>query len=253
MLQPVPQVSIIMPCRNGAKTIADAIRSVQRQTFSDWELVVVDDRSTDKSAEIVRQFAQEDPRVILLRNERPTGFPATPRNVGIEAARGRYIAFLDCDDEWLSTKLARQLPLFSTRNVAVVFSHYGKMDEMGVFHVDSIHAPTFVSYDRLLNGNCIGNLTGTYDTAVVGKVLQKETHHEDYLMWLGILSKGFFAINTNTVEAIYRESGGSVSGGKLRSLQWTWNLYKNELKLPFLKAFSCFLHYSVKGLLKFSK
>lgn len=246
-------VSIIMPCHNGARTIADAILSVQRQTFSDWELIVVDDNSTDNSTEIVEQLAREDTRVTLLRNKKSTGFPATPRNVGIRAARGHYIAFLDCDDEWLPTKLARQVPLLSTRNVAVVFSRYGKMDEMGVFHVDSIHAPTFVSYDRLLKGNCIGNLTGIYDASVVGKVLQKEVHHEDYLMWLEILSRGFFAINTNTVEAVYRESGGSVSGGKLRSLQWTWSLYKKELGLPLLKAFSCFLHYSVRGLLKFSK
>lgn len=246
-------VSIIMPCHNGAKTVADAIRSVQSQTFPDWELIVIDDSSTDGSAEVVQRIAGEDPRILLLRNERPTGLPATPRNLGIAAARGRFIAFLDCDDEWLPTKLARQIPLFSTRNVAVVFSHYGKMDVMGAFHVDSIHAPSFVSYGRLLNGNCIGNLTGIYDTSMVGKVLQKEVHHEDYLMWLEILSRGFFAINTNTVEAIYRESGGSVSGGKLRSLQWTWNLYKKELGLPFLKAFSCFFHYSVRGLLKFSR
>lgn len=246
-------VSIIMPCHNGEGTVADAIRSVQSQTFPDWELIVIDDSSTDGSAEVVRRLAGEDPRILLLRNERPTGLPATPRNLGIAAARGRFIAFLDCDDEWLPTKLARQLPLFSTRNVAVVFSHYGKMDATGAFHDDSVHAPAFVSYGRLLNGNCIGNLTGIYDASMVGKVLQREVHHEDYLMWLEILQRGFFAMNTNTVEAVYRQSGGSVSGGKLRSLQWTWNLYKKELGLPLLKALSCFLHYSVRGLLKFSK
>lgn len=253
MLSYSPAVSIIMPCRNGAKTIADAIRSVQSQTFSDWELIVVDDNSVDDSVSIISNFVKQDKRIVLLHNETPTGFPATPRNVGIKAARGRYIAFLDCDDEWLPTKLERQLPLFSVRNVAVVFSFYGKMNGQGLFHEKQIQSPAFVSHEKLLKGNCIGNLTGIYDTSKVGKILQKETHHEDYIMWVEILSKGFFAINTNTSEAIYRESGQSVSAGKLKSLQWTWKIYKKELNLPFFKACNCFFHYAMKGLLKFSK
>ncbi len=248
-----PQVSIIMPCHNGAKTIADAIRSVQSQSFPDWELLVVDDNSSDESVGIISDFVEQDSRIVLLHNKTPTGFPATPRNVGIKAACGRFIAFLDCDDEWLPTKLERQVPLFTVRNVAVVFSWYGKMDKQGVFHENQIRSPAFVSHEKLLKGNCIGNLTGIYDTSKVGKILQKEIHHEDYIMWVEILRKGFFAINTNTSEAIYRESGLSVSGGKLKSLQWTWNLYKKELGLPFLKACTCFLHYAMKGLVKFSK
>lgn len=242
-----------MPCHNGARTIVDAIRSVQSQTFSNWELLVIDDNSSDESVNLVKSFIEQDNRIILLHNGQSTGYPATPRNIGINYAHGRFIAFLDCDDEWLPTKLEHQLPLFSARNIAVVFSWYGKMDKNGKYHENKIQSPTFVSYDIFLKGNCIGNLTGIYDTSLVGKVLQKDTHHEDYLMWLEILQKGFVALNTNTVEAIYRESSQSVSGGKVKSLLWTWNIYTKELKIPFLKAVSCFLHYSVKGLLKFSK
>ena len=207
-------VSIIMPCHNRAAYIADAIRSVQNQTFSDWELLVIDDSSTDDSAWIVAGFAESDSRIRLLKSEKSTGLPATPRNVGIAAASGRYIAFLDCDDEWLPTKLERQLPLFATRNVAVVFAYYGKMDGADGFHSDRIESPVFVSYRQLLGGNVIGNLTGMYDTQKCGKIFQKEIHHEDYLMWLEILRGGFSAINTNTVEAVYRESTSSVSGSK---------------------------------------
>ena len=249
----MPQVSIIMPCHNGAETIADAIRSVQSQTFADWELLVVDDASSDNSATIVQKFAEADARIRLLYTEKSTGLPATPRNVGIEAASGRYIAFLDCDDEWLPTKLARQIPLFATRNVAVVFSYYGKMDERGGFHAEKIESPVFVSYEQLLGGNVIGNLTGIYDTEKVGKVFQKEIHHEDYVMWLEILRRGFSAVNTNTVEAIYRESKKSVSGSKFAAFGWTWRIYRRELGLPFFAAANYFARYAAKAVFKFLK
>ena len=128
--------------------------------------------------------------------------PATTRNVGINAAKGRFIAFLDCDDMWLPTKLEHQLPLFETKNVAIVFSYYAKMNVAGNYRANSIYSPVFVSYNYMLNGNCIGNLTGMYDTKKCGKVFQKEIHHEDYVMWLEILKKGRSAVNTNTVEAV---------------------------------------------------
>lgn len=248
-----PTVSIIMPCHNGSKTIADAIRSVQCQAYCDWELLVINDNSTDESVNIVSNFCEQDCRIILLENKTPTGFPATPRNVGIQAARGRFIAFLDCDDVWEITKLANQVTLFDNQKIAVVFSFYKKMDENACVRQGIIESPAKVDYEKLLKGNCIGNLTGIYDTALMGKIFQKEIHHEDYLMWLEILSKGFLAINTCTVEAVYRESSNSVSGGKIKSLLWTWDIYIKELHLPFLKSCICFLNYALKGLVKFSK
>ena len=246
-------VSIIMPCHNGAPFIADAIRSVQSQTFADWELLVIDDCSSDDSADIVKALAEKDGRIRLLRTERSTGLPATPRNVGIRAARGRYIAFLDCDDEWLPTKLARQVPLFGTRNAAVVFSWYGKMDGAGNYGCNAVSSPAFVSYASMLDGNRIGNLTGIYDTDRCGKVLQREIRHEDYVMWLEILARGFFAVSTNSVEAVYRESRSSVSGSKLRVLPWQWRILRKELGLPPLRAAKHFLSYAAGGLLKFLK
>lgn len=249
----MPQVSIIMPCHNGEKYISDAISSVISQTFSDWELLIVDDNSTDGSVKVIEDFCKKDSRIELLHTEKSTGLPATARNVGIKNASGRFIAFLDCDDMWLPTKLARQVPLFETKNVAVVFSYYAKMNGSGDYGGSSISSPVFVSYDYMLNGNCIGNLTGMYDTQKCGKVFQKEIHHEDYVMWLEILKKGFFALNTNTVEAVYRESKSSVSGSKLKIFKWQWNILRRELKIPFLKSAKYFLRYAVSGFLKFIK
>lgn len=249
----MPKVSIIMPCHNGEKFIADSINSVFSQTFTDWELLVIDDNSTDSSANVIEEFCNKDVRIKLLKNDNPTGMPATVRNVGIKAAQGRFIAFLDCDDMWLPSKLEHQIPLFETKNVAVVFSYYSKMNADGNYGSNTISSPVFVSYDYMLNGNCIGNLTGMYDTQKCGKVFQKEIHHEDYLMWLSILKQGFFALNTNSVEAVYRENKSSVSGSKLKIFGWQWNILRKELKISFFKAIKYFFKYAVSGFLKFLK
>ena len=248
-----PQVSIIMPCYNAEHFISDAIESVISQTFSDWELLVVDDCSTDNSADIIRSFCEKDARIQYFKTDSPSGSPAIPRNIGIENAKGHYIAFLDSDDLWFPTKLEHQLPLFSMKNVAVVFSFYAKMNETGAYHSGKIESPTFVSYDYMLDGNCIGNLTGIYDSEKVGKLFQKQIHHEDYVMWLEILKNGFFAVNTNTVEAVYRENKNSLSGSKLQVFKWQWNILRNVLGMPFFKAVKHFSKYAVGGVLKFLK
>ena len=241
-----------MPCHNGEKYISDAIKSVIAQTYQDWELLVIDDNSTDNSVNLIKSFIENDSRIKLLYNEKPTGFPATPRNLGIKQAEGRYIAFLDCDDVWLSNKLDNQIKLFDERT-SVVYSYYKKMDENGSISNSIVKSPSEIAFKGLLNGNCIGNLTGIYDVEKKGKIYQKEIHHEDYVMWLEILKNGNIAKNTNTVEAIYRESKKSTSGNKLKAFSWTWNIYRSELRLSFLESVFYFCIYAFKGMLKFFK
>ena len=241
-------VSVIMPCHNGSVFLRQAADSVLAQTYEDWELLIIDDASTDGSAAIAQEYCTKDSRIKLLHTKCSTGKPATPRNVGIEAAVGRFIAFLDCDDQWAPAKLEHQLPLFQQENCAAVFSFYKKMDTEGNVRSAVVTAPVAVDFDQLLDGNCIGNLTGIYDTAKVGKVYQKEINHEDYLMWLQVLKKGFIARNTGTVEAYYRESGTSVSGSKLKALGWTWDIYRKELGLPLLVSVGHFIKYAFKAL-----
>ena len=124
------------------------------------------------------------------------------------------------------------------------------MDADGNVRPAVVTSPAVVGFDQLLDGNCIGNLTGIYDTAKVDKVYQKEIHHEDYLMWLKVLQKGFVARNTGTVEAYYRESGTSVSASKLKALAWTWAIYRQELGLPLGASLVHFFRYAVRGILK---
>jgi len=249
----VELVSIIMPCHNGAKFIDESINSVLSQSYSYWELLIIDDQSTDESVNIVKNYCQEDSRIKLFENDNPKGKPFAPRNLGIKNASGRFIAFLDCDDKWLPTKLENQIKLFEDSMCAVTFSYYKKMDEESVVRDGIIKSPAKVLYKHLLYGNCIGNLTAVYDTQKVGKVFQKDIHHEDYVMWLEILNKGFYALNTNSVEAVYRESSDSTSGNKISAFLWTWDIYRKELKLNIYSSCFHFIIYSIKAVIKFLK
>lgn len=247
------KVSIIMPAHNSAKTIRESIESVLSQTFTDWELLVVNDSSTDETEQIVSEYTKKDSRIKLLHTDESVGKPFYPRNIGIKAAEGRYIAFLDSDDVWLATKLKKQIPLFVDEKVAIVFSYYEKFatDEVESKKNRVIKSPAFVSFNSALYGNPIGNLTGVYDTEKVGKIFYEDAGHEDYILWLTILKKGFVAKNTNTVEARYRVAEKSVSSNKGRAASWTWNIYRKTLGFNIIKSAFYYSIYMVKGVLKY--
>lgn len=233
--------------------LRQSIESVLKQTFQEWELLIVDDCSTDDSAVVIEDFVRKDTRIRHFRTETSSGSPALPRNIGIEHAQGRYIAFLDSDDIWLPTKLENQLRLFAGVDVAIVYSDYEKISEEGVRANRIVRAPAAVDYKRLLHGNVIGGLTGIYDTDKVGKVYQSTHSHEDYIMWLSILKRGYKAVNTQTVEALHRVRRHSVSSNKLKALRWQWDIYMRVEKLGFLQSVYCFLHYAYKAFVKIRK
>lgn len=243
--------SIIMPCYNSGKFVLKAIESVREQTCQDWELLVVDDCSTDDSAKIVKEIAKLDARIKYLKTDRPSGSPVIPRNLGVKNAKGRYIAFLDSDDVWLLEKLENQLKMFNANNnMAICFSNYEKMAENGVRNARIVKAPDMVTYKNLLFGNSIGCLTAVYDTTKVGKVYFQNHPHEDYILWLNILKQGYVARNTNTVEALYRVRDHSVSSNKLRALSWQWSIYRNIEKIGFIRSSYYFMNYAYKAIRK---
>jgi glycosyltransferase involved in cell wall biosynthesis len=248
-------VSVITPCYNSAPYIAQAVESVRAQSFRNWELIIADDCSADGSAAIARLYARKDRRIRFLQTPSHSGSPLRPRNLALEHAAGRYIAFLDSDDIWLPGKLERQLALFGScgENTAVVFSDYEKIREDGGRSGRAVRAPAAADYRRLLKGNCIGNLTAVYDTAKTGKVFFRHPRHEDYVLWLDILGRGFLAENTGTVEALRRVRAGSVSAGKAAAAKWQWDIYRKRLKLPLLSSLYFFCSYLAKGVLKHFK
>ena len=244
-------VSIVMPVHNAERYLEEAIRSVMTQTYSHWELIVVDDASTDRSVEIATALSLEDTRIKVHKNPTPTGYPATPRNMAVELAKGRYIAFLDSDDMWLPGKLEHQLPFFSeSEKIGVVFSNYEKIDEDSERDNRVIKARKITDYKKLLLGNVIGNVTAIYDTERVGKVYFQKVRHEDYAMWLSILKRGYVARNTGEVMALYRVTGNSVSAHKLHLLSWQWSIYRNVEKLGLLRSAYCYANYAIRGFMK---
>ena len=246
-------VSIVMPLYNAERYVGRAIESVIAQTYPAWELIVVDDCSTDASVQVVRKYVDVDQRICLVQNPTPSGGPTFPRNKAIGLAKGRFIAFLDSDDIWLPTKLEEQLPLFADEDTWVVFSYYKKMDEDGHVHKRVVRSPARLDYNKLLKGNSIGNLTAIYDTQKAGKHYFLRVGHEDYVYWLHILRQGGYAVNTQKVHGIYRLLCGSVSSNKLKAILWNWRIYYDVEGLGILRALYCFSCYARFGLKKYLK
>lgn len=243
-------VSIIMPMHNSEKFVREAIDSVLAQTYGQWELLVVDDNSTDNSPRIVAEYTQKDNRIKLLENDRHIGMPSAPRNKGLKMAQGRYVAFLDSDDVWFPTKLEQQVALFKDANTVIVFSNYEKMDEHGRRNNRIVNAPASTDYHKMLLGNVIGNLTGIFDRAKVGVAVIADVHHEDYVLWLSLLKKGGLARNTMTVTALYRVLSNSVSSNKFKVLSWQWNVYRDIEHFGILRSCYYFLNYAVRAYIK---
>jgi len=231
-------ISLIMPCKNGERTLRQALSSVQQQTFRHWQLIFIDDGSVDASLKIASEFASGDPRFNVIRNSEHGRGVWFARNLGIEAAKGRFIAFLDCDDYLLEGSLARRLKAIEATGCASVFGPYLRLNSNGT--ISNRKARDRVSYSSMLMKNQIGNLTGMYDAAKIGKVYQREFGHEDYLMWLEILKAGGPCASAGTPPlAVYRVNPGSLSSNKLKALKWRWVIFRAGLGLPILTSIAC--------------
>lgn len=241
-------VSIIMPVHNGASTIVQSIESILNQTYKDIKLYIIDDCSTDETSKLLQSFYICNERVVLLRNIKNKGV-AESRNIGIKQSRGKYIAFCDSDDLWNETKLEKQLDFLESKKVDVVCTNYNVIDlESNI--IGSVCSPEIITYKKMLRKNHIGNLTGIYNAKKLGKVYQKKIGHEDYLMWLEILRKTDQAICIQENLAKYRVSKNSLSANKIVAAQWTWNIYRKQLKMPIIPALYFFSQYAIQGLLK---
>lgn len=239
-----------MPCYNATRFIEQAIDSVQAQSMTDWELIIIDDASTDSSREIITSYTNRDKRIKLIGLDKNQG-AANARNKGIEYASGRYIAFLDSDDLWLPNKLEVQIEFMSTNNVALAYGSYEVINEQSEL-ISTFHIPADkVSYSLLLKGSIIGNLTAVFDTKQVGKRYFKNCGHEDYVLWLELLKEIECAHGLTEVLARYRLSSNSLSGKKWKTAKWQWYIYRKIEKLGFVTSAYYFISYAYRGLRKY--
>lgn len=238
-----PIVTIIMPSYNSASTIQQAIDSIRIQTFSNWELLVVDDCSTDNTFSLVTAYTILDERIMLLRQSSNLG-PARARNVALRAANGRYIAFLDSDDCWLPQKLERQVDFMGERKSALSYTLYRRFEADIKQPRPLVELPSSFTYTGLLKHTGIGCLTAMIDRELSGPIEFPLIRHEDYALWLTILKRGFVAHGLMEDLGRYRVSKKSVSGNKFKSASWVWNIYRHAEKLSFIHAAWYFSHYA---------
>lgn len=232
----MPVVSIVMPSFNSSAFIADAIESVISQSFSDWELLVVDDASKDGTADLVKERFFCEPRVVVHQLGSNQG-AAYARNVAIEAARGRFIAFLDSDDFWHSNKLAVQIPLLESCDACFAFSGYNLLVGEDFTRTRPVPVPERLVYRDLLRSQPVGCLTAVYDTQKTGKVYMPDIRmRQDWGLWLRLLRPGGWALGVQQNLATLRLHQGSLSSNKLRATFFNYKLLRGEGQLGPLRA-----------------
>ena len=231
-----PLVSVVMPLYNAAAHVGQAIASVEVQTMTAWELVVVDDGSTDDGARIVEEIGARDRRIHLIRQERNAG-AAVARNIATERARGRYIAFLDADDLWDPTKLERQIEFAEGGGHASTHTWYRRVEPDGTPTGTVRRAPPRLSYRACLRANRIGCLTAMYDAERLGKVyIPAIRKRNDYALWLSLLKRVEHAHCLPTVLASYRAHSGTLSEGKVGLVAHHWRLFRETERLSLAES-----------------
>lgn len=245
-------VSIIMAAYNAEKTIEYAIQSVLAQTYPNYELIVIDDCSTDKTANIVKQISYTDNRIVFLSNEKNLGVSQT-RKRGLECAKGNWVAILDSDDAWLPSKLEKQILLQQCSGADLLYTGSSFMDEQGNLLNCKLHVPYKITYKMLLKQNLISN-----SSAMVRKEIYKQNYvigdkiHEDFAVWLKILKKGYVACGVDEQLLIYRLAKKSKSGNKLESAKMNWKTYR-FCGLGFLAALYYEIWYTYNGIVKYHR
>ncbi|SHF76067.1 glycosyltransferase family 2 protein [Ornithinibacillus halophilus] len=242
-----PLISIITPAYNAERFIGETIDSVIAQTYSNWEMIIVDDRSTDATVSIVKNYQQRDSRIKLHILPENSG-SAIARNTAMKHAKGNFIAFLDSDDLWYPEKLEKQLTFMQKKDIAFSFTKYRRMDEDGTLRDAISKAPESVGYHDLLKHCVIGCLTVMIDRDKVGKLdMVNIRTRQDYAYWLEITKRGFRAYGLPEVLAKYRTVENSISRNKFKASKRQWYVYRQIEKLSLFKSLYYFSNYTLMG------
>lgn len=232
------RVSIVVPVYNAAAYLKETVGMVERQTFADWELILVDDHSTDGSGRILEELAAGEKRIVLLRQEEGIKGAANARNLGIRHASGRYLAFLDADDVWKRDKLAKELAFMEKKGVAFVFCAYEFGDEAAAGTGKVVHVPEQLSYRQALSRTVIFTSTVLFDLTKIEKELlyMPDVKSEDTATWWQILRSGHTAYGLDENLVIYRRPKKSLSSNKAAAIGRIWNLYRRQEGLSAVQS-----------------
>lgn len=247
-----PVVSVIMPAYNSERHIAEAIASVQVQTFDDWELCITDDCSVDGTAEIVKSIAAHDSRIKYAKQPENRG-AAAARNASLERAKGRYVAYLDADDVWYSEKLERQIKFMSDGGYGFSCASYIVIDENGEPMGRTVTMPAASDRWGYLSNNYLQTVGIMADLSYVDKSLlhmPDMRRRQDAATWLQVLSAGHICYGMPEPLCGYRRVAGSLSSNKVKAVKGTWYFYTQVAKLPIPQACYCFARYAALAVWK---
>lgn len=243
-------VSIIMPAYNAEKYISESIESVLAQTYKNWELIIVDDCSSDNTRKIINDYIQKDSRIKFIMLAKNSG-AAVARNTAIENAKGRYIAFLDSDDLWKKEKLEKQLDFMQKGQYAFTFTSYQYLKQTNDEKLRVINIPKSLTYEQSLKNTIIGCLTVIVDRKKTGDFRMPLVRAgQDHLTWWMLMKRGFKAYGLQENLAEYRRVEGSISHNRFKAIKRHWKLYREYEKLSLLKSTYCFICYALHAVKK---
>ena len=242
------KVSVIMPAYNCEKFIDETIESLLNQTYSNWELIAVDDCSTDKTGEILKKYAEKDNRIKYVKNDDNLGAALT-RNNAVSLAKGQYLAFLDSDDIWKKEKLEKQLTFMKENNSTFSCTAYGKIDENGNDLKRIVPAERVSNYWGVLK-TCPGNSTIIYDAIALGKhIIPDIRKRNDYVMWLSVIKKAKTIMGMADELGFHRVRTDSISSKKTALVKYHWFVYRQVENLSLIKSLYLIAYWIGKGFL----
>lgn len=219
-------VSIIMPSYNTAEYISDSIKSIQEQTYPYWELIIVDDCSTDNSMEVIRSF--NEPRIKLLKNEKNSG-AAVSRNYALREARGKWIAFLDSDDTWVPEKLEKQIRFMKEHGYAFTFTDY-RICLNGTWMPYVNTGPDVVTKKKMYDYCYFSTITVMYEREKIGLIqIANLRKNNDYAMWLQAIEKSNAYRLPECLSYYIKHEGSVSSGSKTKLIKWHYKLFREGL------------------------
>lgn len=245
-------VSIITPVFNCEKLIAQTIACVQKQTYKNWELLLVDDCSTDKSAEIIKEFAKEDSRIRYIKLPTNSG-AAAARNRALAETNGRFVAYLDADDLWKTEKLEKQICFMLTHGYAFTCTNYEKIDEHGKSLNKIVKLPAKITYDLFLRNTIIQTVGVMVDTSKTSKellIMPNLRRRQDAATWCQLLKNGFDCYAVPETLSYYRVVKHSLSSNKFKAAKMNWYWYRKIEHLSLLKTCYCFTGYAFNAIKK---
>lgn len=245
----MPEVSIITPVYNASLFLKETILSVQNQTFTDWQWLVTDDKSSDDSLAILREV--NDPRIIIIESE-TNGGAGRARNKSLEKADGRFITFLDADDCWEPTFLEEMLNFMKQHHAEIAYSNYARCDEHLKPVIQDFKADKVVTFQNLLRTCRLSLLSSVYDSQRVGKeYFPEDSKREDHVMWLNLLKKIPSAKPYPKTLASYRMHPNSLSRKKSKIIKDQYLVYRNHMGFSILRSTYYTMVWAINGIKKY--